>query len=250
MKVRHIWLILLIIGYVALLVLYSKAPGAIGFPVPDLAKIIFFHVPPAMLCTLFFLWAAIMGIRYVSSRQPAFDMATQASVEVGTLLCALATVTGMLFAKAQWGKYWEWDPRQTSILIQLLIYLAYFALRSAFTDPDRAARVTAVYAAFAFITVPFLIWVLPRVVAFTKHEGANQAVIGGQLDSTYRTIFWIATAYVLALAVTAYRWRLAALHIEKTREVTNGLASMDATDTRVLRPVPLHPDGRGKADEE
>lgn len=250
MSGRYVWLVLLIVGYAALLVTYSNAPGALGFPVPDLAKIIFFHVPPAMLCTVFFLWAAIMGIRYVSSRKPYFDMATQASVEIGTLLCALATVTGMMFAKAQWGKYWEWDPRQTSILIQLLIYLAYFALRSAFTDQDRAAKVTATYAAFAFITVPFLVWVLPRVVAFTKHEGANQAVVGGQLDSTYRAIFWIATVYVFALAVTAYKWRIAALQIEKTREVTNGLASMDATDTRVLRPVPLHSDGRSEEDEE
>jgi heme exporter protein C len=72
-------------------------------------------------------------------------------------------VTGSIFAKIMWGSYWNWDPRETSITFLLLIYAAYFALRGAVADPERRASLAAVYAILAFVTVPFLVFVVPRV---------------------------------------------------------------------------------------
>jgi len=45
----------------------------------------------------------------------------------------------------------------------LLIYAAYFALRSAIEDPEQRARLSAVYSLLAFATVPFLVFVIPRI---------------------------------------------------------------------------------------
>ena len=59
---------------------------------------------------------------------------------MGLLCCVLATVTGSLFARIEWGSYWNWDPRETSITVLLLIYGAYFALRASVNDPERRAR--------------------------------------------------------------------------------------------------------------
>ena len=59
--------------------------------------------------------------------------------------------------------YWNWDPRQTSIFILLIIYGAYFLLRSAVEDEERRARMASVYSILAFISVPFLVFIIPRI---------------------------------------------------------------------------------------
>ena len=44
----------------------------------------------------------------------------------------------------------------------LLIYAAYLTLRSVIADERRRARVSAIYALFSFLTVPFLVFIIPR----------------------------------------------------------------------------------------
>ena len=61
-----------------------------------------------------------------------------------------------------WGSFWNWDPRQTTIFVLLLIYGAYLTLRAALPEPERRARVAAVYALFSCLTVPFLVFIIPR----------------------------------------------------------------------------------------
>lgn len=239
-----IYRVFLLSSAIAITALYIWAPGAKGFPQEESAKIMFFHVPPAMLCTLFYLWGALMAIRYLKTKNPTFDVRSMAAIEVGTLLCLLATLTGMVFAKVQWGAFWEWDPRQTSILIQLLIYAAYFALRFSFSDPNRARAYAAAYAIFAFPTVPFLIFVLPRIVAFTLHGGANQAVLGGGLDPTYRAIFYTSLVVIFLCFAWAYKMRVREGEEAIQKEVADGLEAgrRDSADTGVVRPVRLRDD--------
>lgn len=132
-------------------------------------RIIIMHIPTAWLSTLAFFVSAIWSGLYLWKRRPADDDRALAAVEQGFLFTILATVTGAIFAKVVWGSYWNWDPRQTSILILLLIYGAYFALRSAVDDPERRRQLAAVYALFAFATAPFLTYVVPRLAESTLH---------------------------------------------------------------------------------
>ena len=53
-----------------------------------------------------------------------------------------------------WNAYWNWDPRETSIALLLLVYGAYLGLRGAIEDPERRATLSAAYALVAFVTVP------------------------------------------------------------------------------------------------
>ncbi|MGI8923578.1 MAG: cytochrome c biogenesis protein CcsA [Fimbriimonadales bacterium] len=232
----------LIIASVLVTYLYATAPPARNFAEPESAKILFFHAPEAMLCTVFFLWGAIMAGRYLRTRDIAFDIRSLASIEMGTLLCLLATATGMVFAYEQWGVAWDWDFRQVSIFIQLLIYAAYFALRAGFSSRERAAANAGAYSIFAFLTVPFLIWVLPRLPQFaTKHAGANQAVTGGGLDSTYRAIFYSCAVVIGLVALYCYKLRVreaeAFAHSEKFDVIQD--SSFDSTSAGVVRPVRL-----------
>jgi heme exporter protein C len=101
-----------------------------------------------------------------------YDIKSVSSAGLGMMFCMLATVTGSLWAKFNWGSYWNWDPRETSIFILLLIYGAYFALRSALGSDEIRARLSAVYSILAGLTAPFFIFIMPRIVG-GLHPGAK-----------------------------------------------------------------------------
>jgi len=135
----------------------------------DAGRIIIVHVPVAWVTTACYAVSAWYSIQYLRKRRISDDMGAVAAAEVGTLYCIFATVTGSIFAEVVWGTFWNWDPRETSILVLLLIYAAYFALRSSVDDGERRRRLAAVYNLFAAVTMPFLLFVAPRVADSTLH---------------------------------------------------------------------------------
>lgn len=143
----------------------------------DAGRIIIMHVPTAWVTTVAFAVSAFFSARYLWRRTPASDAHAVAAAEAGMLFCVLATVSGSIFAQIVWGVFWNWDPRETSIVVLLLIYAAYFALRSAIDEPERRRRLSAVYNLFAAVTMPFLLFVAPRVAESTLHP--NCAFIQG-----------------------------------------------------------------------
>lgn len=140
-------------------------------------RIIIMHVPTAWVSVLAFAVSAVFSALYLWKGRPSYDHYALAAAESGFLFTALATVTGMIFSQVVWGVYWNWDPRQTSIFVLLLIYAALFALRSAIDEPVRRRQLSAVYSLFAFVTVPFLVFVAPRIADSTLHP--NCAFIQG-----------------------------------------------------------------------
>jgi len=132
--------------------------GATG----ETARIIVYHVPAAWIAVLAYLLATVNSVSYLLKGEAKLDRQAQVNAELGTLFCLLAAVTGAIWSRAAWGLYWNWDPRQTSIAVLLMIYAAYFVLRGAIADSDRRARLSAVYAILAFLTVPFLVFIVPR----------------------------------------------------------------------------------------
>ena len=131
----------------------------------DKARILFFHVPMSWTAVVAFLVSMAYGIKYLAKKNIDDDIKSTASSGLGLVFCILATVTGSLWAKFNWGSFWNWDPRETSIFVLLLIYGAYFALRSALEVEERRATLSAVYSIIAGVTVPFFIFVLPRLVS-------------------------------------------------------------------------------------
>jgi len=145
----------------------------------DASRVFFFHVPMAWVAVLAFLLSLIHSLQYLRKKDLNYDAKAQTASRLGLLFTILATISGSIFAKTSWGSFWNWDPRETSIFILLLIYGAYFALRSAVEMPDRKASLSAVYAILAFFTVPFLVFVIPRVYQ-SLHP--NDSVINTRLQ--------------------------------------------------------------------
>ncbi len=131
----------------------------------DKARIIFFHVPVAWVTVLAFLSSMVYGIKYLRNKDINNDFKSVSAAGLGFMFCILATVTGAIWAKFTWGAFWNWDPRQTSIFVLLLIYGAYFALRSSIEVDEKRASLSAVYSIIAGVTVPFFIFIMPRIVS-------------------------------------------------------------------------------------
>lgn len=132
-------------------------------------RIMVLHVPTAWVSVLAFAVSALYSGIYLWRGITSYDDRALAAAESGFLFTILATVTGMIFSHTVWGIFWNWDPRQTSIFVLLLIYAAMFALRSALDNNDQQRRLSAVYSLFAFVTVPFLVFVAPRLSESTLH---------------------------------------------------------------------------------
>ena len=165
-----LWISLVVVGA------FYYAPLAQGF-IGGSSRILFFHVPMAWVSFVAFIAAGIWSLRYLyGGRNPRHDIAAAVAIELGLVFGILATVTGALWAKIMWGAYWNWDPRQTSILIALLFYAAYLALRSAMEDRETRARLSAAYAVLGLVVAPFLFFVLPRLT-FSLHP---ESVVNAQ----------------------------------------------------------------------
>ena len=162
----------MLVGVIAMLTLASL--GAVFFIVPpaeglgNYVRIAFFHIPTAWVAVVAFLGAAYWGARYLKTRELHYDAKSARSAILGLIFTLMATVSGAVFSKLTWGAYWNWDPRQTTIFVLLLIYAAYVTLRMTMREERARASSSAVYALFSFIAVPFLVFVLPRMF-FSLH---------------------------------------------------------------------------------
>jgi heme exporter protein C len=186
----------------------------------ETGRIIIYHVPAAWIAVLAYLMATVNSLGYLRRHAIRLDRKAKVSAELGTVFCLLATVTGAIWSKAAWGLYWNWDPRQTSIVVLLLVYGAYFALRSSIADEDRRARLSAVYAIFAFLTVPFLVFIVPRVYFSLHPDLINIKERSFAMDRKMLVVFFSSLLGFTGLYAWLYNIRLRLeklLHRAETR---------------------------------
>ena len=144
------------------------------------ARNLYFHVPSAWISQLAWFVALFYAIVYLRTRRLEDDTRALTASALGALFCILATTTGAVWAKFNWGTFWNWDPRQISIFIVLVIYGAYFALRSAIEGEDQRARVSSIYLVLLAVPVLFLMFVLPRMTE-SLHPGSLQDMRSGNM---------------------------------------------------------------------
>jgi heme exporter protein C len=73
---------------------------------------------------------------------------------VGVLFCTLVLLTGPVWARGTWGRWWSWDLRLTLTLLLFLVYLSYTLLRGFTEGSERTARFAAVYAIAGLAVIP------------------------------------------------------------------------------------------------
>jgi heme exporter protein C len=151
----------------------------------------YYHVPMWFALMFMFLASVVYSILYLRSQNGDDDRKAIAFTEVGLLFGMLGLVTGMLWAHYAWGAAWSNDIKQLMTAVALLIYLAYFILRASFDEPEKGARLAAVYNIFAFASLIPLLYIVPRMFA-SLHPGAtgNPAFGSQDLDNTMRMVFY------------------------------------------------------------
>ncbi len=167
------------------------------------SRIFYFHIPVAWVSVIAFAMSMIYSIRYLVRHDPRDDDKAAESARLGLMFCILATVTGSIFARVTWGSFWNWDPRETSIFVLLLIYGAYFALRQAVEVEEKRATLAAAYAVLAFVTVPMLVFVVPRVMP-SLHPA--DAIADGDLRFAMSTTVGLVLATALVSFTAIYWW--------------------------------------------
>ena len=200
-------LTLIIIGLVFLVVPPAEGLG-------DYVRLAFIHIPLAWVAVMAFLVSAWQGAKYLRSQDMEADAGSAAAAKLGFIFVILATVSGAIFSKLTWGAYWNWDPRQTTIFVLLLIYGAYLTLRGAMPAGHKRARTAAIYALFSFLTVPFLVFIIPRLY-FSLHPSPVLNSSGVAMDSLMLAVLLAALADVTGIFYWLYRKQAAQIMQEE-----------------------------------
>jgi heme exporter protein C len=133
----------------------------------EAGRLLYFHVPMAWVSTLAFIVSGVFSVMYLrggGKGMSGADGKAHISAGLGMLFAALATATGSGWSKMMRGAYWNWDVRQTSIIYLMMIYLAYFALRAFLEKNHNRGRIASSYLVFAMATVPFFVFIAPRIM--------------------------------------------------------------------------------------
>ncbi len=121
-------------------------------------RILYVHVPSIWLAYLAFVITAVASAAYLRRRNAslAWDRLAGASAEVGVLYMAITLLTGALWGRLSWGKYWVWDARLTSTALMFVSYLGYLAVRRLGGTHAQRARRSALMAMFCVVQIPLV----------------------------------------------------------------------------------------------
>ncbi len=171
-------------------------------------KIFYLHVPLAIMALLGFVIAAIHAIRHLRTNDPVHDARSYVSIHMSVIFGTAALVTGALWAKGQWGVWWEWrEPTLVSFLIIFLLYATYYPLRYAIEDRDRQARYASVFAITAGAFVPLNFMAVRMAEPFIHPRTFSSA---GGLPGDMLIAFLVCLAGMALLWVTLVQFELAA----------------------------------------
>lgn len=148
-------------GWSAAVLILGGLYGGLVLAPPDYQqgdgfRIIYVHAPSAWMSLMVYVIMAVSAAIGLIWRIKIAHAVAASCAPVGASFTASALLTGMLWGRPMWGAYWEWDPRLTSELLLLFLYLGYMGLRSSFEDLQRADRASALLALVGVVNVPII----------------------------------------------------------------------------------------------
>lgn len=193
-----------------------------GFQGP-IQKILYLHAPCAFAAYLGFVLTAVFGALYLWRGEERFDRCAVASAGVGVVFCTIVLLTGPIWAKGTWGRWWSWDLRLTLTLLLYLVYLAYILLRGFTEGNERAARFAAVYGIAGLLVIPLNYLAIDLAGGRAIHpENLQRGSLGAGMGLPF------ILGVLAALAAFAHLWlarvEVARLRARREAEQAEGLA--------------------------
>jgi heme exporter protein C len=102
-------------------------------------KIFYFHVPAAYGMYLGAAACFVGSAGFLATGKRGWDALAKSGAEVAVAMGLMVLISGPLWAAKAWGVYWTWDPRLTTSMLSVMVYVAYVVLR-AFTGGGDAER--------------------------------------------------------------------------------------------------------------
>jgi heme exporter protein C len=186
-------------------------------------RVFYFHVGTAWTALLGFIFASVLSIIYLITKDLKWDRFQVAAIEVSLVFFLITIMLGSIWARPVWNTWWTWDPRLTTAAITELVYVAYFMLRQGIDDPDRRARFGAVYALLGGISAPITFFAirLYRTIHPVVIAGSNPEAEGGfSMTSSMLTAMFVALIAFTIIFIDLYwnRIRLGSLQ-EKVEQL-------------------------------
>ncbi len=175
-------------------------------------RILFIHVPAVLNAFTFLTVALCTSVAFLSTKKFIYDSISVACIEVATAFMLVNLVTGSIWGRNQWGIWWTWDLRLTSMLICFLLYLGYLLMRPAIPEPTQRATMSAFIGIFAFADVPLVIMAIRLPNVRTQHPGP--VLETGGMDPSFNAPFGLG---LLALFLIGSALVLVRLHQETSR---------------------------------
>ncbi len=221
---------------ITIIALVAGAVWGVLFTPPDFRqgnsyRIIYIHVPAAVVALAGYYVMAIAGAVSLIWRMKMADVAMRACAPIGATLTFIALVTGSIWGKPTWGTWWVWDARITSMLILFFLYLGVVALYEAYENKELAAKACAVLSLVGTVNIPIIYksvdwW-------YSLHQPASIKFTGGTtIDPSmlYPLLLMIVAFYALFTCALLLNMRAEILQREQRTAWVRRLAGSGEPD--------------------
>jgi heme exporter protein C len=223
------------VGLTLATIVYATRMGLLLAPTDALQgnvfRIFFYHVPHSMLSLLFPYINLVASIAYLYWRRHdplkalTADAVAISSAEVTVVYASICLWTGMLWGRVEWGIWWTWDARLTSMLLLWLLYVSYLMLRK-LSSTGQTHTLAAVLSVFAAIDVP----IVYMSIKWWRTQHPAPVFGGGPdsgLDASMKPAFgWNVLAWAMwGIFILVLRYAL-----ERRRQATEQDAALQAIE--------------------
>ena len=182
--------------YAAAMLLFGWGLWQALFVVPadyqqgDSFRILYIHVPAAWMSMFIFALMAFYSAIALVWRIKLCEILAMACAPTGAAFTLITLATGSIWGKPMWGTWWDWDPRLTTQLVLLFLYLGVTGLYHAIDDRRAAARAAGLLAIVGVALLPVIRY---SVVWWNSlHQGQTIRLLGeSSMDSSMILPLWI-----------------------------------------------------------
>lgn len=137
-------------------------------------KIFYFHAPAGYGMYIGAAACFLGSAGYLARGTQGWDSFAKAGADVAVVMGLILMTTGPLWGAKAWGTYWTWDPRLTTSLLSVLIYVSYVVLRAFTGGGDGEKKFAAALGILGAANLPIIHY------SVRKWGGTHPQVVTGK----------------------------------------------------------------------
>lgn len=173
---------------------------------PLTRKLLFYHPASAWASFAAYFVVFVYSIGYLNERHLRYDQPARAAAEVGFGFNTVALITGTLWGVQEWSRTGQSslatvysEPKVMVVVIMWFTFAAYLTLRNYIAQPEKRARLSAIFGVLGFVMVP-IAFATSRVLTLSLHPdiaGPASNPDAAVDQATGYTIGWSMLVFVL-----------------------------------------------------